>query len=742
MNEQQAGGPVHSESGRSPKQEFISANIYQGGGGVQQPLPASVPESGFSVAVMLRLILRRWVTVVLFAILGTLGAVFYIQNVIPFYLAEAELEMSVRRPKVINSDAIYEDPNAVRDTDVIFNTRFAKFGSPAMEKLVAKEFLRVHPEKKVTERGFPITRYTLSKLVRDVRWFKDPDANIVHVSYVASDPLFAAELVNVISHCAGLLMMEENRAQSDEAVMWLVTQASEQRAVVEAVEDELALLREELKLDSIQQQLTALGKALVGVSAEKEELISQLESRKTVYEFVAELRVSDQNLEMLPSGLPKEKELGELIRGWRAANDDLLLAADRYTEIHPEYRAAAELEARARERLNQFIELSAKAVQNEIALLEKQIEQMAKRIQTMKNESLDLEQTFAGGMRQVQELERKRDIAADSYQGVLKRIEEARLSADENMAFTKVIRNAHVPKVPVSPNRIQALVLGTFLGALCGSGLALIIALWTDKIGAVSDLKALGLNIFAVIPSLKTINSRGQLATIALRDKFNPVVEVFSAANAIISSHRYAGQFKVLMVCSVGPGAGKTVSACNLAICSSNNGNRTLLIDCDLRRPQVANIFYIDPEYPSLIECLSRNEEFSHEELVCKGPVDGLDIISSRPNPDITPAELLGRDELEQLLDWARQEYDRIIIDSPPLGPVGDAQILANRVDGVIFVARIGTTLRRGLRFALTQFREMDVDVIGCIANDVPHSLAGMFGGGGQYGYGSYKNYN
>jgi tyrosine-protein kinase Etk/Wzc len=708
------------------------------------------PASGLDFMTLCRIVLRRWVTVSLLILLGGLGGILYIQLATPVYVAKAELEMSVRRPKVINNDAVFEDSSFSRDTDAIFNTRFAKFRSPSMERLASDEYIGRYPDQvgKKLKNGMSVGRYTLATWIReDVSWAKDPNANIVHVAYESSDPKFAAQLVNVLSHCAGVLMMQENQALSDEAVKWLISQVQEQRDSLEGVEKQLAAIREELQLDSLQQRKTALGQSLVSVSQEKEALISRLASRKTVYEFVSGLKDTDPNLEMLPTGLPKEEQLNELIRIWRGANNELLLVADRYTELHPEHRKATEQEARARGRLEQFIELSSKAVLNEIKLLEKQVKQVDDRIAVMKSEALDLEQKLASGMQKLQGLERKRDAADNAYQNMLRRMEEARLSADENMAYTKVIRNAAVPDAPVRPRKMQALVFSIILGMFAGSGLSIVMAFWSDKIAEVNDLKALNLNILGTIPTQKKVDSRGELATIGLRDKFNHVVEIFAGINALISSDKYIDRTQVMLICSVMPGEGKTISACNLAISSALNGARTLLIDCDLRRPQLNNIFSVSEDHPSLLEWLSSEENtLQSDQLVTKSVIDNLDVITSRQHKDVNPAELLGRNRLEELLTWARENYDRVIIDSPPLGPVGDAQVLANQADSVILVSRIGNTRRRALRFGLSRFYEIDAHVLGCIANDVPHSLSGLFGGaegyGYSYGYGSsYKSY-
>lgn len=703
---------------------------------------------GMNFLKFLQILLRRWSTVVLLTILGLLFGVLYIQLAPPVYKARAELEMSVRRPKVINNDAVFDDTNSGRDTDVIFNTRFAKFKSPAMEKLATKHYIERYGELKRTPNGLDVGRYSLASWIReDVNWSKDPEANIVRVSYESTDPEFAAQLVNVLGHCAGVLMMQENQALSDEAVRWLISQVDEQRLSLEEVEKQLAALREELQLDALQQRKTTLGQSLVSVSQEKENLISQLASRKTVYDFVSGLRDTDPDLEMLPTGLPKEEQLNELIRVWRAANNELALASSRYTEMHPEYRKAAEKEVRSRERLDQFITLSSMAVKNEIELMEKQVEQVDQRIIAMKSEAIELEQQLVLGMQKIQRVERKRDAADNTYQSMLRRMEEARLSADENMAYTKVIRNAEVPRIPIRPRKIRVLIFAILFGGVAGCGLAIIMEFWMDRVSSVNDLKMIGLNVLGTIPPQKKIDSRGELATIGLRDKFNHLVEIFAGINSLISSGKHVDSTQAILICSVMPGEGKSVSACNLAISSALNGMRTLLIDGDLRRPQLNNIFSIDEQHPSLLEWLSNGEgKLSHEQLVSSGIVENLDVITSRPLKHINPAELLGRNQLAELLIWARENYDRVIIDSPPLGPVGDAQVLANLADTVIMVSRQGVTRRRALRFAVSRFDEIGAPIFGCIANDVKHSLFGMFGGAEGYGYtygftGNYKTY-
>jgi capsular exopolysaccharide synthesis family protein len=700
--------------------------------------------SFFAPLNLISVVLRRWPIVLALTSLGGAGGFIYARTITPIYKAEAELEMNVRRPKVINNEAVFDDGSA-QNEDVVFNTRFKKFKSPAMERLATEEYFKRYPEDEKTDQGGSIAKYMLAIWIRDVNWHKDASANIVYVSYFSENPEFAAKLVNVLSHCAGKLMMDENKAVSDEAVKWLITQLEDQRSELEQVESQLADIRDELQLDSLEQRKITVGQALGTVSGEREALVSTLSSRKTVLNFVKELSGTDPNLEILPTGLPKEEQLNELIASRRSAHEEFLLVASRYTELHPEYKAAAEKESRAQVRLEQFIAESAKAVQNEIDLLGKQLEQVDQRISKLEREALDLEQQLVSGTQRLQRLERKRDAADNAYQSMLRRMEEARLSADENMAYTKIIRTATVPRIAVNAGKGKILITGIVLGGGIGCALVILLSLLLDKIESVTDLKDLGLHILGTIPSHKKGNSREELATTGLRDKFSHMIEIFAGINSLISSEKYADQTRVLLMSSAMPGEGKTVSSCNLAISSAMNGARTLLIDGDLRRPRLAKVFEISETHPSLLEWLVDGENrLSHRELVTQGVIDNLDVITSRPIMEINPAESLGRGRLVELIDWGREHYDRVIIDSPPMGMVGDAQVLANLSDAVIVVSRVGKTRRRALRFSLAKFAEIDAFVFGCIANDVPHSIAGMFQGAEGYGYGygvGYKSY-
>ncbi|MDZ8117763.1 polysaccharide biosynthesis tyrosine autokinase [Pontiella agarivorans] len=713
-------------------------------GAPHQPAPLNLKGSGgLKPMRLLFMVLRRWYVPVIFGVLGILVGIIRAIFAVPVYQAKAEIEMSIQRPQFIQTEVNLEEGGGTLSEDVIFNTRFAKFGSPAMEEIASEVYFSKYSKEEYLQRTAWSGVQDLAYWVRQVGWYKQGNANIVHVSFRCPDPEFAAQLVNVMIESAGLLMERDNKELSDGAVKWLVDQTEVLRKELEGVELELADKRQAFQITTLEQRRESLGAILADLEAQKAGLENQLALRQTEYNYLSEWEESGRSIETLPTGLPKEQQLYELLGTWQTALDEFQRVSEKYTQKHPRYQEAKRAEERALARLDQFIEVSWKAIQNELTLLKTKIGQMQGRVVKIETELRDLDKKIADGKRKLLKLERKRDTAEASYRSVLQRTENTRLAAEQDTAFVKVLREAAVPRIPIAPDKKKIVIITVFLFGVLGAGLAVAMEFLMNRVGSVTDLKDLGLHVLGILPRESKYMTRADIAKSGIVDSFGAMVEVFVGINGYILSEKFKEQSEVLMVSSAGPGEGKTISSCNLAISLARNGLKTLLIDADLRRPQVGNIFEIPSEHPSLLEWLSsRHEGMEHRQLVSHNMIENLDVITSRPLKNVNPAEMLGRKELAELVEWARSEYDRVIIDTPPIGPVGDGVVLASYVDSVIVVSRVGKTNMRSLKSMLSRLLEVDVLILGCIANDVPYSLAGKFSGAEGYGYGhSYKSY-
>jgi capsular exopolysaccharide synthesis family protein len=187
---------------------------------------------------------------------------------------------------------------------------------------------------------------------------------------------------------------------------------------------------------------------------------------------------------------------------------------------------------------------------------------------------------------------------------------------------------------------------------------------------------------------------------------------------------------RALVVTSAGPREGKTTVASNLAIALAQSGKRVLLVDTDLRRPRIHRTFAVSSAVGITSVLVG---EARLEEAVNETAVPGLWVLPCGPIPP-NPSELLHTTKFRDLVQEASKQFDRVIFDSPPLGAVTDAAIIAPQVDGVIVVMKVQHTNRDTANLALRQLRDVGAVILGSILNDV--NLAEQ-----RYGYGSYYYY-
>lgn len=186
----------------------------------------------------------------------------------------------------------------------------------------------------------------------------------------------------------------------------------------------------------------------------------------------------------------------------------------------------------------------------------------------------------------------------------------------------------------------------------------------------------------------------------------------------------------VILVSSPGPGEGKTTTIVNLAITYANLGKRTLLIDCDLRKPVTHKIFSIDKD-PGLTRYLSGNENELNS-IIVNSEVNNLDVITCGVVPP-NPSEILASSRMDEAITSLKKKYEIILIDSPPLLAVTDSFVLTKFADQFILVVRSGKTEKGGLDRSLDQMKQVNVNLSGVVVNDVDES--------NSYGKGYYYNY-
>ncbi|HSH45336.1 MAG TPA: CpsD/CapB family tyrosine-protein kinase, partial [Longimicrobiales bacterium] len=186
-----------------------------------------------------------------------------------------------------------------------------------------------------------------------------------------------------------------------------------------------------------------------------------------------------------------------------------------------------------------------------------------------------------------------------------------------------------------------------------------------------------------------------------------------------------------LVITSASEAEGKTTTAANLAVTFAQQGVRVLLVDCDLRRPQIHNTFGV-LRSPGITELVLGHDTAA--DAVRETAVEGLHVLPSGTLPP-NPSELLGGERVQEVLDDLGRGYDMVILDTPPLLAASDAAILGSRSDGVVLVVRAGQTEKGAAQQAVEQLHVVGARILGAVLND-PDAKVPQYGG--HYYYHKY----
>jgi succinoglycan biosynthesis transport protein ExoP len=313
-------------------------------------------------------------------------------------------------------------------------------------------------------------------------------------------------------------------------------------------------------------------------------------------------------------------------------------------------------------------------------------------------------------------------------------LEQLEVSQDLSRAGgVEILTPADEPDSPVSPNTMANVVVGGLAGLLVGGALAFVFEHVDDSVGSKEDAERVsGLPTLGVIPKVADSNASVSLAS--LDDPTSATAEAYRALRTSVKFLRIEGALKTILVTSPSASEGKTVIAVNLATVLAQNGDRVLLVGGDLRRPRTHELFGA-PMSPGLTTVLL-GDSTPEAAIYAIAEVPGLHLMAPGQAPP-NPAELLDSNAMRDLLASLAARYDAVIIDSPPVLPVTDPQVLARAADAVLLVVAYRETSRRGLRRAIELLGRVDATVVGTVLNLVPAKEAY---GGHPYRYETYRN--
>ncbi len=327
----------------------------------------------------------------------------------------------------------------------------------------------------------------------------------------------------------------------------------------------------------------------------------------------------------------------------------------------------------------------------------------------------------------VETRQRPRYTSLLTQQGLLsQKLDQLQVTAALNTGGAQVVRSADVPTSPVKPKPVRNGVAALAVGLVFGVGAAFLREHLDDSVKTKEDLsRALGkLPVLAAIPTTPSSAEGANARWEALLRSGSPAAEAYRSLRTSVQLLGVERPIRTIQITSAVAGEGKTTTLANLAVVLAIAGQRVAMVDCDLRRPRLHQLFGVANSVgftSLLLGSVPLNEAV--QQIPRLGQ---LFLLSSGPKP-VNPSELLSLRRTAELVFELQNAFDIVLLDSAPVLPVTDATVLAAWVEGTLLVTKAGSTTRTEVADALKQLQQVDAPLLGAVLNQAPPE--------GGYGY-------
>jgi succinoglycan biosynthesis transport protein ExoP len=552
-----------------------------------------------------------------------------------------------------------------------------------------------------------------------------PSSRLMDVSFESTDPQLAARIVN--AHIATYI--EENFRSKYEATTrastWLTEQLTELKVRVQKSEDARIAYERQNQIWTIDDKQNITSQRLSDANRQLTEAQSERLKKESLYEFA-----KSGNLDAIPQ-IQSNAALADLIR---KRSDAAATYSDALSQYGPNFPRVQRLQAQIKN-LDQAIE---KENKNILEVLESNYKEVQQR-ETLLTQALDQQKAetnqMAGKLVEYNILKREAEANKTLYDGLMTKLKETAISQGLRSSNIRVIDAAMIPSTPSRPAKTRNVVLAFLIGLVGGIGLALMREYLDNTVKTPDDIERLvRLPSLAVVPQfagsngdakkrglLKSHDSNGHEKRIELVAQHLPksqVAEAFRALRTSILLSQADHPPQVILVTSALPREGKTTAAANLAVTLAQLGDRTVIVDADLRKPGIGRLLSLGGgKYAGLSSYLAG---VSSLELVCipHPTIPNLVAIPTGPLPP-NPADLLSSHKLADAIAELRTKFKFIVLDSPPVMAATDAVILSVQADGVLLVLRSGQTPKEAFIRTRDLLNSVKCRILGVVLNAV-----------------------
>lgn len=518
------------------------------------------------------------------------------------------------------------------------------------------------------------------------------------------------------------LNVAESNLEKFQQKTGLISLESQVRDIVDNISTyEAQKNNSQIEIDAAKNSLNLLNKELKKIDPNFSSYVqSQLNTPylQEISKKIADLEVNrDLEVSTMKDDMAKQK-----IRN--SYNEKLAPLKKEYEERSKTYREGilSKTPAEMQSLTNQILDasLSISRAEPKYELLSEKLGSYEREFNTLPSNSIELAK-----------LERARKSAEKLYLILEEKYQEASINERARIGIASIIDPGTENPGPVGPNRRNIIIFGIFSGLMLGFIYALGRDFISRKIKEPEDLEGPGFKYLTWIPTVDGLAKSTDPQKNLIMDSNIPAAEAFRALRTRVRFSKLKREpIKKILVTSCLPFEGKSFVAANLAGTFALAGKRTLLLECDLRKPKV-NTIMGSQRIPGLSDLL--HNEISMENAIRKSGRENFDYITSGTIPK-NPSELIGSEKMNFYLKELEKIYDKIILDCPAFLSVTDAEILYNIADGTILVARAGKTPKAAFLKVHNGLKNINPNnLIGCVLNDF--SIQKAFG---RYYYGQY----
>ncbi|MFW6078096.1 MAG: GumC family protein [Gemmatimonadota bacterium] len=589
-----------------------------------------------------------------------------------------------------------------------------------------------------------------------VGWFRETvrvtrpnrDADVMAIFYEHTDTELVQAVPNALAEEFIEYRQDVRTSEARGTVEFLTGQIGRVADQLRAAERELREFREGANLVDLEMEASTQLQRLATLQAERDRLDAERQALQQLFDrirvqadTVGPLERSPyRDLIAFPSLLQNfavselfrslaevENERAELLNLRRPADPDVQVLTGRIQELEAQLRNIATI----------YLE----GLTNQVASLDETLSEFQEQLGLVPAEEI-----------QFMRLQREATVLEEIYTLLQTRLQESEVAAAVEDARIRVVEPAVRPLDPIRPNKPLTMILAMVLGTVLGVGAAFARENMDTTVRTREDLRALTEDspVLGLIPRIEEAagggiaglgrddDGRFEDRLVTGRDPRNPVSEAYRSLRTNITFARPEAAPTSLVFTSPTPGDGKSTTVANLAITLAQQDVRVLLIDADMRRGLLHDVFGV-PREPGLSNVILNRRTF--EEALQRIDVDessgALDFLPSGTLPP-NPAELLGSSPMRELMERLEAEYEAILLDAPPLNLVTDGALLGTYADGVLLVARSGKTDEGAITYAMEQIRAVRAPLLGTVLNDIDTKRQRYYG---TYGTGAHSDY-